>query len=102
MDEEDRYNEIAESMAPAGVTKGSLFGKPCLKIGSKSFACFFQEAMVFKLDPDSLNSAISLPGTKHFDPSGSGRPMKQWVQVPFEHADRWPELADQALRYALE
>lgn len=98
---EKLFDEIADSLASAGVTRGALFGKPSLKIGGTNFSCFFKGAMVFKLDPGSTDAVLALGGAKRFDPSGSGRPMKQWIQVPFEHADRWPELADDALRTAV-
>jgi hypothetical protein len=31
-----------------------------------------------------------------FDPSGRGRPMKEWVVVPPAHRQRWDDLADAA------
>jgi hypothetical protein len=31
-----------------------------------------------------------------------GRPMKEWVEIPAEHASRWVELASEALRYVDE
>ena len=34
-----------------------------------------------------------------WDPSGKGRPMKEWVQVPFAHAASWTGMAAHALAY---
>jgi hypothetical protein len=38
-----------------------------------------------------------LPGAQLFEPM-SDRPMREWVQVPWSAAVRWPELARAALR----
>lgn len=76
-----------------------MFGKPCFKTESKAFVCFFQDCMVFKLSSDTRNAALELQGATLFDPSGKGRAMKEWVQVPADHADKWPELTQSALKY---
>ncbi|GAB3830497.1 hypothetical protein [Hymenobacter jeollabukensis] len=78
---------------------GQLFGKPCFKINGKAFVCFFQEAMVFKLADEAHREALALDGARLFDPSGKGRPMKEWVQVPAEYHAQWPALAAAAHRY---
>lgn len=80
----------------AGATESQMFGKPCFKIEGKAFACFFAECMVFKLGGESHSRALALEGAMLFDPSGKGRPMKAWVQVPAAHAALWPALAREA------
>ena len=41
--------------------------------------------MVFKLGKENMNGLIKkYPGSQLFDPSGKGRAMKDWVQVPTE------------------
>lgn len=82
-----------------GAVESKLFGKPCFKISGKPFVCFFQHAMVFKLTGEHHSDALSLDGSELFDPSGKGRPMKEWVQVPEAYADRWPALAAAAFAY---
>lgn len=78
---------------------GQLFGKPCFKIHGKAFVCFFQDAIVFKLPPDAHREALALDGAVLFDPSGKGRPMKEWVQVPADYQAQWPALAAAAQQY---
>jgi hypothetical protein len=79
--------------------ESQLFGKPCFKTGGKAFICLFQNDMVFKLTGDAHKQAISLNGSRLFDPSEKGRPMKEWVQVSYHHKDKWPEFAEAALKY---
>lgn len=87
------YLEIGHSI---GATENQMFGKPCFKLNSKAFLCFFQDEIVFKLEGDAHATAIGLTGAKLFDPSGKGRPMKAWVQVPYEHQEEWKGLAEKA------
>jgi hypothetical protein len=75
-----------------------MFGMPTLKVNGKAFAGMHGEAMVFKLGPADIQTALSIPDATQFDPK-SGRPMREWVTVPAEQSSRWPELAASALRY---
>lgn len=94
----DLYIQIGRAIPHA--TESQMFGKPCFKINGKAFICFFQEEMVFKLQGEVHKEALALEGAQLFDPSGKNRPMKAWVQVPFEHSGEWSALAKEALEYA--
>ena len=99
MDAQQRYDELADDLAArhAEVELGKMFGMPCVKRGGKAIAGLYQGEMVFKLpEPAARELALELEGAKLFDPMG-GRPMKEWVQVPAAHAERWSELAELAL-----
>mgnify|MGYP001202705312 CR=1 FL=1 len=94
------YDEVtAELVATSSTTSGKVFGMPCLKNNGKAFAGYYQSAMVFKLTVPEHTEALALSGAQLFDPSGQGRPMKEWVEVPVEHASRWLDFARAALRY---
>lgn len=95
--EELEYRNLGGSLPD--VVHSYMFGKPCLKIAGKAFACFFENAMVFKLSGDRQKAALDLTGSKLFDPSGKGRAMKEWVQVSGVHSACWPDLAKWALSY---
>jgi hypothetical protein len=98
--EEEFYISIGQKI---GQTQQSqLFGKPCFKIGGKAFVCFFQNEMVFKLNGETHSEALSLDGSQLFDPSGKKRPMKEWVQVPYDYSGKWEEYANFALKYVSE
>jgi hypothetical protein len=54
--------------------------------------------MTFKLPLEPREQALALPGAEHFDP-GMGRPMKEWVVIPLEHAETWGTYASQAMEF---
>lgn len=80
--------------------ESQFFGKPCFKTSGKAFIAFFEDCMVFKLNGEDHSLALSLQGSVLFDPSGKGRPMREWVQVPAAHAELWKHFALSALNYA--
>ncbi|MDQ2808237.1 MAG: hypothetical protein M3Z04_15190 [Chloroflexota bacterium] len=90
---------VADLCANADVTSGKAFSMPCLKHAGKVLAGFYHGAMVFKLGATEHAAALALAGAHPFDPSGAGRPWKEWVVVPSDHAAQWPALAREALYY---
>jgi hypothetical protein len=93
------YDAIAAALTKKGSVEASqMFGMPTLKVKGKAFAGLFNDAMVFKLKGVHHAAALALSGAKLFDPMG-GRPMKEWVQVPIQHASAWVKLAERARDY---
>jgi hypothetical protein len=93
------FDMVADDLAARGATAGTIFGKRALKAAGKAFACLKGDALAFRLGQGTAEhtAALALPGAELFDPSGGGRPFKDWVAVPAGSADRWPELAGTAL-----
>ncbi len=94
----ERMRTIGEDLADRGVKHGSMFGAPSLKAGTKVLCSVWADDLVVKLPPDDLTAALKLKGASHFEPM-AGRAMKEWAQVPFAHAKRWPALVEAALDY---
>lgn len=92
---EQEFNNVGEQLGE----KSQMFGKPCYKVNKKAFVSFFEDCMVFKLRDEAHREALSLDGSKLFDPSGKGRAMKEWVQVPFAYKDQWQHFAKHAAEY---
>jgi hypothetical protein len=57
----------------------------------KSAAMIWKDHIVVKLHGDSLAEAMKLDGIKQFEPM-AGRPMKDWVQIPFTYKDKWKKF----------
>jgi hypothetical protein len=99
MDAQARYEELLEDLAHRHphVQAGKMFGMPVFKTNGKVAGGLWQTGMVFKLtDPAARERALAIEGATLFDPMGN-RPLKEWVVVPSEHAERWDGLADDAL-----
>lgn len=96
--------EVLDALIRSGfpmAQKSQMFGKPCYKVNGKAFVCQFEQELVFKLPEDQVSQALVLTGGKLFDPSGSNRPMKAWVQVPHEAAGHHGFLANLAYHFLL-
>lgn len=95
--EQELYLETGQKLTNA--VQSEMFGKLCFKINGKAFICFFQNEMVFKLSGDVHSEALSFDSSKLFDPSDKKRPMKEWVQVPFDYRNHWETFAIAAMKY---
>ncbi len=94
------YEKLAESLAATdGVSAGQMFGKPCLKVNGKAFVAQHMDFVVFKLTGPEHLKALSLHGSRLWDPSGKGRPMKEWIAVPGEECKVFKALAAAALSH---
>lgn len=94
-DIEQQFDTIAEEFATRPKTKrGQMFGKPSLSVNGNAFAAFHRESMAFKLPETERAEALALKGAVLWDPSGKGRPMKEWAAIPAAHASRWNEFAE--------
>jgi hypothetical protein len=92
-----KYDEITEQLSHlAPIVSSQMFGMPTVKLDGKAVFGLFGDDMVFKLPIEQVAPALAMPGATLFDPMG-GRPMKQWVQVPFDQADSWLDLAQKTL-----
>jgi hypothetical protein len=75
------------------VKPGKMFGALCMKAqNGKSAVMFWRDNIVVKLHGNSLDEALSLEGTQLFEPM-EGRLMREWVQIPFIHKDKWKSFA---------
>jgi len=98
-EEEALYNEIGDKLTD--VVKSQMFGIPCLKVNKKAFSSYYENCMVFKLKIGSAihSEVLSLDGSDLFDPSRKNRPMKEWIQVPFDYSDKWLEFASESKQF---
>lgn len=101
MDARARYDEIVDDLLArhGDAERTKMMGMPCVKLNGKlAFGITGEGAMVFKLpDPIAHGEALRLSGAHLFDPSGQGRPFKEWVVIQAEHESEWPRFAERAL-----
>ena len=84
---EDFFKELQNEIPD--VKPGKMFGSLCMKTpNGKSASMLWHDYLVVKLDGESLKGALSLDGSKPFEPM-EGRPMNGWIQIPFTHKDKW-------------
>lgn len=81
------------------VEESQMFGKPCFKVNGKAFICLFDNCVVFKLSGKDHETALSLKGSRLFDPSGKGRAMKEWVEVTVSNKAKYKDFARAAMNY---
>jgi hypothetical protein len=58
-----------------------------------------KETVVFKLTEPQHSKAITLAGAGLWDPSGKGRPVKEWEALPVKQSKSFKSLAAAALAY---
>ncbi len=99
MDAEARFDEIVEDLAPRGVLPGAMFGSRSLTLEGTAFACLKSGQLAVKLGAGSAAhaEALQIAGAALFDPSGKGRPFKDWVAVPVAASGEWERLATAGL-----
>lgn len=99
MDAEQRFEDIVDDLAPRGVLPGALFGSRSLTLEGTAFASFKGDRFAVKLGAatSAHAEALTLDGAELFDPSGKGRPFKDWVVLPDVLADEWARFAEHGL-----
>jgi hypothetical protein len=100
MDARARYDELVDDLLARdpSLERTQMMGMPSVKRNGKLVLGFPRGGMVFKLpDATARTRALALDGSHLFDPSGKGRPFKEWVVVPVAHEAQWESLAAGAL-----
>ncbi|MCW2751366.1 MAG: hypothetical protein JWR83_2476 [Aeromicrobium sp.] len=99
MDLDALFDDIVEDLGPRGVLSGALFGARSLTFDGTAFACLKGGRLAVKLGAGTAAyaEALALPDGELFDPSGKGRPFKDWVAIAAAQAARWPHYAEAGL-----
>jgi hypothetical protein len=97
-DADQAFDALVEQMTSRGAVAAKMFGKRSLKTGSKAFACLFDDGVAVRLGAGTTEhtEALAAKGAVLFDPSGTDRPMRDWVWIPVKYAKRWPQFAEVA------
>jgi len=103
MSAENQFEQLTNHLTEnKDVVSSQMFGKQCLKVKGKAFLALHMKSLVFKLSGNAHKEALSQKGAALWDPSGKGRPMKEWVAIPAENLSNAKALANHALGYVAE
>ena len=102
-EEEARFTALVEHFAARpGVTPPEpgrrAFGASALKVGGSIFAMLQDGRLVVKLPAQRVAKLIADGDGEPFG-AGKGRPMREWVAVPYADEARWRALAEEALAF---
>jgi TfoX/Sxy family transcriptional regulator of competence genes len=93
--EQDYRAVVEELKADPEVSEALMMGNPSLKRGSKMFGGYRDGELLVKVGRERVGELIAAGRAREFDPSGAGRPMKDWALIA-EPPDDWLALADEA------
>ena len=94
---EKLFQQIAATF-PEG-TISNMFGATCIKApNGKAVFLIWQNDLVFKLTGQDEKVALSLDGTKIYEPA-PGRKMGGWIQIPLVHSAKWAAFAKKSYEY---
>ena len=97
----DHFDRLAAAFADrAGVTIGGGrgFGSGTLQAGGRIFAMRNAAGLALKLPGVRVAALLAAGDGLPFD-AGKGRPMKEWVVIPWQSDAEWLALADEALAF---
>jgi TfoX/Sxy family transcriptional regulator of competence genes len=94
------YAEVVHELTtdPA-IVETKMMGMPSLKREGILFAGSSDENLVVKIGRERVDALLAAGSASPFDPSGRGRPMKDWAVIAPSDGD-WIALAEEAKRYA--
>ena len=97
---EKQFAQLVETLSEnKNVVSSQMFGKQCLKVKGKAFLALHKSTLAFKLTGEEHKKAMSNKGAVLWDPSGKGRPMKEWAAIPAENLSNAMLFANQSLSY---
>jgi TfoX/Sxy family transcriptional regulator of competence genes len=85
---------VAELRADPAVSEGRMMGMPALKVGRKMFGGLYRDRLVVRIGRERVAELVEAGRAEPFDPSGLGRPMKDWAVL--RPAPDWLALAEEA------
>jgi hypothetical protein len=97
-----RFERLARDLAVDGATSGIAFRRRALKVSGEAFLILGDDGVVIRL-PDgcpSREDALAEPGAEVFTVEAGRVPVPDWVVLPGETAEHWPEWAHEAAKEA--
>ena len=90
------YDELKKHFATVkDVTVLSGTGAQGIKFKGKMFAMFTKGHILLKLSPDRVSEIITSGEGLPYD-AGTGKPMKNWVNIPETNKESWIKYCEEA------
>jgi TfoX/Sxy family transcriptional regulator of competence genes len=97
----EQFDAIAaEYLTRGDVDIGPMFGSEGLRIRGKVFAFLVKDGIIAKLPEDRVTHWVA--GGRAERMIMRERAMREWVHVPDDGADLWPEIIAEALAFVDE
>jgi len=94
-------NLVEQLLADPSVSEGRMVGMPALNTVARMFGGRRGDRLVLRIG-SARAKELRVGGRGHpFDPSGRGRPMRHWVELPHPAEDR-QVLAAETLAFVTE
>jgi TfoX/Sxy family transcriptional regulator of competence genes len=95
----EQLDLLFAELGDPSIGRGRMMGRPTLTRSGTMFACLNGDTLGLKLGATTPEhaAALTIDGAELFDPSGKGRPFKDWVSIPVDSADEWVPFAECAL-----
>lgn len=97
---EARFWTYAERLlARPGVSRSTMMGYPCLRVGGAFFAACDRRTgeLVVKLPEARVTELVESGRGATFAPAS--RPFREWVAVPVSRSRTWARLLDEAVEF---
>ncbi len=93
---ESFWHAAVPLLAQVGVTRSTMMGLPCLRVGGKFCAAFDRSTgdLIVKLPATRVEQLIAAGEGGAVAPAG--RRFREWVAIPPSAIDRWPGFLAEA------
>lgn len=83
-------------LATPGISRSTMMGYPCLRLDGRFIASFERTtgSLVIKLNAVRVQELITEGTGQVFAPNG--RAFREWVVIPAEQQQRWPDFLHEA------
>jgi TfoX/Sxy family transcriptional regulator of competence genes len=81
-----------------GIGERKMFGSLGVNLNGTGFVMEYKGKLIAKLGKDRVDRIVAEGWGDRFD-TGSGRKMKEWIEVTPDHAGRWQDLAREAFAF---
>ncbi|MDQ6637292.1 MAG: TfoX/Sxy family protein [Candidatus Dormibacteraeota bacterium] len=97
LQEPPAYRAVVESLlSNPAVSEARMMGMPALKARGRLFGGLADGCLVVRIGRSRVDELVAMAHAEPFDPSGRGRPMRDWALVR-QSPEGWESLAHEAL-----